>query len=93
MNMISKNLSASECKENYHSVIYQKGKYRVIKSKDDNQWIFQVRRGETRPMARWRSVSYHIERKSLIRRGMGYFGSPTPIELLSLPEFYQGGLE
>jgi hypothetical protein len=82
--------SHRETAENYANVVYQRGRYRVIVSRDDVQWIFQQRYGATLRTAEWRSISYHIERDALIRRSKGCF-TLTPIELLELPPFFRRG--
>jgi hypothetical protein len=63
-------------------LVSRDGDLRIIKSRDDIQWIVQLFSG-----GRWRSKSYHRERLSIIRR----YGS-LPI-ILALPEHYDGFIE
>ncbi len=85
--------SYRECDENYVFEHYKKGRYRIITCKDSIQWILQVRSGKKRAGARWRALGYFVERDSLIRASRAYFGAPTPLERLELPEFFKRGEE
>lgn len=83
--------SHRETAENYANVVYQRGRYRVIVSVDDVQWIFQIRTGKNAATARWRSERYFLTQKHLITYSRAYFGAPTPMELIDLPEFFKRG--
>jgi len=61
--------SHRERDDDYTRVIAQlNSRWRVIVCKDGIQWIVQKRDGTRDGRPRWTGVSYHLERKALIRR-------------------------
>jgi hypothetical protein len=71
-----------EADEDYDGLVSRDGDLRIIKSRDDIQWIVQQFSG-----GRWRSKSYHRTRHSLIQR----YGALEMI--LALPEHHDGFVE
>lgn len=79
-----------ESSSDYGKVIACAQRYRVAVCKDGVQWILQKRvsLAESRSGGVWRSVSYHIERKSLIRLWNASVGLPAPEAITTLPSFF-----
>jgi len=82
------NLTRHESSAIYSRVIASCPTYRVILCKDAIQWIIQrrVKHAGSRSGARWKAVSYHTERRSLIRVWHARTRLPLPMEIRMLPE-------
>jgi len=60
--------SHKECADDYARVIHQHGSHRVIRCKDNLQWIVQRRRARCKPGgAAWDAVHYCATREALAR--------------------------
>ncbi len=83
-------LGLTQCESSgaYYRVIASCENYRVILCKDAIQWIIQRRINHVRNRAgaRWKAVSYHTGRRSLIRVWHAKTRLPVPVEIQMLPE-------
>ncbi len=87
MNMINpQKTDHKESSDNYHRIIVQDGKWRIIVCKDHIQWILQRRRKSAHNTAavRWDGVSYCVTQKALDRLWREKTGCPAP-EIDALP--------
>ena len=78
-----------ESADDYHSVLLQSAKVRVIVCKDNLQWIIQRRAGSRYGAPRWDSVSYCTSKEAVIRLYRGLMGADSAKswpELDCLPE-------
>ncbi|MEL0439216.1 hypothetical protein [Phycobacter sp. K97] len=87
----SEQFSSRETAENYHSVLAQRGKFRVIICACNYQWILQQRRKHFKPGGTaWDYLAYVTSKKVLIRLSRRYSGHEWP-ELAALPEHFHWG--
>lgn len=81
-----------ETASDYSAVVAVLNKHwRVIRCRDDLQWILQSRDGQRAGGARWTGSSYHTDREALIRVCRTRAGHCTPSAmtiLAALPERY-----
>lgn len=85
--------SHQERADNYHSVVVQSDKYRVIVCKGNIQWLLQRRVGERPAGVRWDSFKYFRSREALTRTSAGLHASDHGSwpELDRLPATFGGG--
>lgn len=85
--------SASETDDAYVAVVAKlSDRWRVIRCRDDIQWILQRRKGWTGAAPRWTGDSYFRNREALVRVTHAKAGDCDPTAwstLLALPERYE----
>ena len=58
----------AESSNDYRHIYFEYGRFRIIESKDNWQWIIQKRGVKSMAAARWRSICYCRTREVLIKR-------------------------
>lgn len=81
----SHNFSHRETDDAYIGVIIARGNWRVIRCSDGIQWIVQTRAPRATSSKAWRSLSFHVERSSLVN-AWRRVAADAGIELLALPD-------
>lgn len=87
------NNNSNETDDTYCAVVAKLGdRWRIIRCRDDMQWILQRHEGQRHGRPRWTGDSYFRTRKALIRVCRAKAGDGDPIAwptLLALPERYE----
>lgn len=85
--------SANETDDAYFAVVAKLGdRWRVIRCRDDIQWVLQRREGQRHGRPRWTGDGYLTTREALIRVCRAKAGDCDPTAwttLLALPERYE----
>jgi hypothetical protein len=88
--------STGERSDTYPDVILRVGRHRIIRCRNDIQWITQRRPAGMAATPRWDSLTYHRCRDALIRAWRGLepqHGQMSWPDLDVLPSHYREGSE
>ncbi|SHK60279.1 hypothetical protein SAMN05444000_1452 [Shimia gijangensis] len=77
-----------ETGDDYVREVIRVGRYRVIVSKDEDQWIIQKQAfgATTKSGITWKAIGHHLKRHSLTRVWQEKSKMPVPEQVLAFPE-------
>ncbi|MBL1436005.1 MAG: hypothetical protein COB08_007380 [Rhodobacteraceae bacterium] len=86
-------LPNAESSNDYLRICFEYGRFRIIESNDNWQWVIQKRGAKGMAAARWRSISYCRTRKALVARWTALQCTTGRVEwpeLAYLPALFSG---